>query len=83
MPIDNTWLDARIAATQALIEAYETAMTTVATNGGSYSLDTGATRQTVTQADLSSMRLQLDMLDNRLAMLCARRNGSSFYARML
>ena len=81
MATDNAWMDARIARTKELIVIYEDAIDSITTNGQSYTLDTGQTRQTKTQADLGSMRLELDSLDNRLATLCARRFGASMYAR--
>ena len=81
MAIDNAFLDARITRTKELIIAYEDAIDAITANGQSYKLDTGQTSQTKTQADLGSMRLELESLDNRLATLCARRFGASFYAR--
>ena len=81
MAIDNAWMDARITRTKELIIAYEDAIDAITANGQSYKLDTGQTSQTKTQADLGSMRLELAALDNRLATLCARRFGASFYAR--
>ena len=81
MAINASWLDARITRTQEMIIAYEDAILNITTTGQNYTLDTGQTRQTKTQADLGSMRLELDSLENRLATLCARRFGASFYAR--
>lgn len=78
---DNDWLDARITKVEALIEAFETAMTAVAGGAQSYSLDTGQTRQTVTKANLAEMRITLDQLENRRAELRLRRHGAGFIAR--
>jgi len=75
--IDSTWLDVRIAATKTLIVAYENAILALSTGAQSYSLDTGQTRQMVTKAQLPSMREALSALENRLAVLDARRNGGS------
>jgi hypothetical protein len=59
-------LEAKVETTKALIEAYETAMLTLASGAQSYTLDTGQTRQVVTKVDVGSMRLALDTLYNRL-----------------
>ena len=81
MPIDNAYLDERIAKTKTLIAAVEDAIAELSAGSASYSLDTGQTRTSVTKADLGSLRLQLDSLDNRLSTLCARRTPASFYGR--
>ena len=81
MPISTTYLDERIAATEASIVFAEAALDKLLTNGQSYRLDTSQTAQSVTQASLGEMRRNLDSLENRLATLCARRDGSSFYGR--
>lgn len=80
---DNAWLDDRIAKTRELIEAYENAILAISTGSISYTLDTGQTKQTVTKASLGEIRSALAALENRLAMLCARRNpgSTSFYGR--
>ncbi len=75
-------IDAEIAETKTAITAVRKAIVKVATNGQSFRLDTGQTAQTVTQADLGSLRLMLDSLRNDLSMLCVRRDGSSFNSRM-
>lgn len=75
--ITNAWLDERIESTKALIVAYESAILALSTGAQSYSLDTGQTRQMVTKAQLPSMRDALASLENRLAVLDARRNGGS------
>jgi hypothetical protein len=74
--IDDTWLQQRIDATKALIIQYETAIGALAGGAQSYSLDTGQTRQVVTKADLATMRITLNELENRLATLDARLNGA-------
>lgn len=78
---DSTWLEARIAKTKLMIEAYEDAILALSTGAQSYSLDTGQTRQTVTQANLGSMRSTLDALENRLTTLEARLNGAAVIVR--
>lgn len=83
MPIDTAWIDARIARTKTMIIAYEDAILALSTGAQSYRLDTGQTAQTVSKAELGSMRLELDQLDNRLSTLCARRDGAAFNSRML
>ena len=82
MAIDDDWLDARETATKALIVAYEAALTELATGAQSYTLDTGQSRQVVTKADVGSIRNMLNTLDNRLATICARRDGASHVGRM-
>ena len=74
--ITREWLEARVTATKALILVYEDAMLALAGGAQSYSLDTGQTRQVVTKADLGSLRLQLNELENRLAVLDARLCGA-------
>lgn len=74
---DAEWLDARIEKTKTLIEAIEDAIAAVSVGGvQSYMLNTGQTQQQVTKANLGSMRLQLDSLENRLSTLQARRCGA-------
>lgn len=75
---ETAWLDARIAKTRTMIEAYENAIEAFADgNVQSYQLDTGQTRQLVTRAQLGSMDLMLKRLETRLATLLARRGGCS------
>ena len=77
--IDTAWLDARIAATQALILAYEAAILAIGNGVQSYTLDTGQSRQVVTRADLGTLNAMLNSLMNRYATLDARRNGSHVF----
>lgn len=66
------WLD-RIEKTKALIIAWEDAELALSAGGvQSYTLDTGQTRQTVTKADLGTIRNTIDGLLNRLVTLEAR-----------
>lgn len=74
--IDCEWLTERITKTKALIVVYEDAIDALAAGAQQYSLDTGQTRQTVTKAQLPSLREMLATLENRLAVLDARLNGS-------
>lgn len=84
MPIETEWIDARIARTKTMIVDVENAIDALAVQGiSNYRLDTGQTAQTVTKLDLGSLRLELNQLDNRLATLCARRDGAAFNSRML
>jgi len=79
---DSTWIDQRIAAVEAQIIAYEEAILAIGTDGlQSYTLDTGQSRQTVTKANMSELRLALSNLENRRATLLVRRNGSGFHGR--
>jgi hypothetical protein len=75
--MDRQWLEERVTKTKALIVAYEDAMLALAAGAQSYTLDTGQTRQTVTKADVGSMRLMLDALESRLAWLEMRLCGAS------
>lgn len=73
----NAFIQARIDATQALIVAYEAAVTALV--GGQvqqYTLDTGQDRQTVLKADIPKLNAQIDGLYNRCATLQARLDGS-------
>jgi len=77
--VDEQFLQARIAATQAQIVAYEDAL--LALNGGmqSYTIDTGQGRQTVTRASISEINRTLDALIDRLDTYETRlnRNGGA------
>ena len=74
---DLAWLNARIAATETAIEAYEAAELALTTGGAqSYTLDTGQSRQTVTRSNLTEIRKGVESLYNRLATLEARRDGA-------
>lgn len=73
---DTVWLDEKIAATKALIDAWEAAALAFAdSNTQTYQLDTGQTRQMVTRAQLGSIDLTIQRLYSRLATLQARRGG--------
>jgi hypothetical protein len=72
-----SFLEDRLAATLALINAYEAALLAIVINGAqSYTLDTGQTRQTVTKLDVDSMNKALDILNNRYVTMKARLTGS-------
>lgn len=81
MSIDAAWLQERITKTKELIVKYEDAIDALARGAVQYTLDTGQTRQVVQRAQLGELRAMLDSLENRLATLCARLNGASFYGR--
>jgi hypothetical protein len=72
---DRTWLEARIAAKKAAIEAFEAATLALAGGAQSYSLDTGQTRQVVTKANLSEMRIMISKLESDISTLQQRLNG--------
>lgn len=77
MCIDSVWLQTRITAVQAQIDAYEAAILAVGVgNVQIYDLDTGQTRQKVTKLDLVDLNKVLDSLYNRLSMLCVRKDSS-------
>lgn len=76
--MDNTFLQARIDATQAAIVAYEAAELALADGGiQEYLLDTGQSRQRVTKLDLTGIRKTIESLMNRLVILQARLNGGN------
>lgn len=79
--IDSDWLDERITATKAAIIAHENAITALAGGAQMYQLDTGQSRQLVQKAQLSQLRNALEELENRLAVLEARKCGASSYGR--
>ena len=81
MADDAEWIAKRITKVEALIEAYEDALTAIAGGAQSYSLDTGQTRQTVTKANLTEIRNALSSLENRRATLKARLCGGGVYVR--
>ena len=74
--MDLAFLQARITATKDQIVAYEDAASALAGGVQSYTLDTGQSRQTVTRADINTIRNTIDGLYNRLATLEARAYGS-------
>lgn len=75
------YIQARITATEALIDAYEAAALALGTGGAqSYTLDTGQSRQTVTKLDLIQINKTLEGLYNRLVTLQARLSGGTVLA---
>lgn len=80
--MDSEFLQQRIDATKALIAVYEDAATALVSGGvQSYTIDTGQTRQSVTQVDLAALNRNIDSLYNRLATLQARLKGGSVNVR--
>jgi hypothetical protein len=74
----RTYIQARIAATKAQIEAFEAAVLSFADSAQqSYRLDTGQSVVQVTRADLLTLNKTIDTLYSRLAGLEARLNGAS------
>lgn len=73
----NAFLDARIAATEALIVQFEAAMLSAGGSGiQSYTIDTGQNRQTVVKMNITELRRTIQGLYNQLATLELRRFGS-------
>lgn len=72
---DEAFIRARIAAVEAQIVAYETALLTLGSGVQSYELNTGQTTQRVTKVDLLRLQSVLDSLLNRRATLRALLNG--------
>ena len=80
--MDDSWLDSRITATKAQIEALETAITALSSGtADSWTLDTGQTRQVVTKRNMSAITASLNAAYNLLATLEARRNGAALQGR--
>jgi len=78
LPLDRTFLEARIAACQALIVAWEDALLALSITNGvqSYTIDTGQSRQVVTRSDIGSINRTIDALYNRCNILETRLNGT-------
>ena len=63
----ESYIDDRMTAIQAMIEAYETAITTLSSGTTrSYTINTGQTIETVTKKDLFRLQQGLDWLIGRL-----------------
>lgn len=78
MPIDDGFLDERIAATKADIVIWENADQAIGANGiQEYWIDTGQNELKRKTVDAAEYRRHLDNLYNRLATQCARREGAS------
>lgn len=73
-----SWYQSRIAQTQALIVAYEGALTAFATNKAiqEYTIDTGQNRQTVSRFDIDKINTLIQGLENRLDIYEARLAGA-------
>lgn len=79
---DTEWIKRRLARTEELIEKYEDAIDALASGAQHYHLDTGQTRQSVTKAQLPSLRTMLETLEERRASLRARLcGGGRVYVR--
>ena len=80
--MNRDFIQARIAATQEQIIAYEAAIDALVNQGvQQYSFDSGQSRQTVTKLSLPSLQKTLDMLYNRCATLEARLSGHTTVVR--
>jgi len=71
------WLEARRAAKQTAILAFEAAILALASGAQSFTLDTGQTRVVKTQANLSELRKTLAELEAQLEALDARIEGQT------
>ena len=70
------WLQARIDATKAMIEEYESAVLKLSTGTvKSYTINTGQTTQSVTKKDISRLQADIDSLYQRLDYYDMRLNG--------
>lgn len=79
---DTDRILAKIEKTEAMIDAIEDALLAFSTsNIQSYRLSTGQTDQTVTRANIVSLRGSLDSLENRRAVLRAQLGCGQRYAR--
>ena len=74
--MNDTFLRARIVATETAIIAYEAALLALANGAQAYTLDTGQTRQQVTKLDLKNLNDVLDSLVNRLENYNQRLNAN-------
>ena len=74
--MNDAFLIGRIEATKQQIIAYEDAALALASGVQYYLLDTGQTRQTVTNLDLKALESTIESLYNRCATLEARLTGS-------
>lgn len=70
--MDAAYWNERIEKTKAVIELWETAESQLASGVQSYTIDTGQSRQTVTQANITEVRKYLESLYARLAAFEAR-----------
>lgn len=77
--MQDSWLEARITATQTLIENAEDVLSALlledTPSNQSYTLNTGQSVVTVMKRDLARVSAFIDRLYNRLATLEARVNG--------
>lgn len=79
---DRTFWQGRLDKKKAQLAAFDDAITAIAGGAQSYSLDTGQTRQVVTKANLSEMRIMVTTLEAEIASLSQRLNGcGSFQVR--
>lgn len=76
--LTSYWRD-RIATVKALILKYDLAIDSLSSGVFQYSLDTGQTRQTVTKANIVSLKSTRDSLLNELSTLNARVCGAGVY----
>lgn len=78
------WSDADTATLDALtaqLAAIDAAILAVLAGSQSYSIDTGQTRQTVTKADIGSLRLLRKEIKDEIAALNAKYTATSFVGR--
>lgn len=72
---DATFWKGRLDKKKEQLIAFDDAITALAGGAQSYSLDTGQTRQVVTKANLSEMRIMVSKLESEIATLQQRLNG--------
>lgn len=77
--MDDNWLQARITATQTLVEQAETVLNTLLLEGTStnqsYTINTGQSVVTVTKKDVKKVESFIASLLNRITTMEARLNG--------
>ncbi len=73
----GTFCKERLDAAKAQIIAYDAAIAALTVGGAqSYTLNTGQSTQTVTKFDILNLQKILESLENKVAVLEARCNGS-------
>ena len=78
MALSRDFLQARITATETQIDAMEVAILAI-TSGAveEYRIDTGQTITHVTRSNVGTLQKSLDVLYNRLSIMCARLDGGN------
>lgn len=79
MATEEEFLDETIEGVEAAIKATTKAIAAISAGAQTYTLDTGQTRQTVTKADITSLRNNLNSLLNTRRMLLQERDGGGAF----